>query len=76
MLDNILTKTSLAEKVESLVKSEKMSYIEAVIYICNEMGVDPADIGKLIAPSIKSKIEAEGMASNLLPKTNTLKGFL
>ncbi|MFN9906973.1 MAG: late promoter transcription accessory protein, partial [bacterium] len=47
MLDNILTKASLAEKVESLVKSEKMSYIEAVIHICNEMGVDPADIGKL-----------------------------
>ena len=43
MLDNILTKASLAEKVESLVKSEKMSYIEAVIHICNEMGVDPAD---------------------------------
>lgn len=76
MLNTILTKAVLTDRVEALVKSEKMSYIEAVIHICQESGIDPADIGKLIAPSIKSKIEAEGMASNLLPKTNTLKGFL
>lgn len=76
MLNNIMTKAVLTDRVEALVKSEKMTYIEAVIHICNEVGIDPADIGKLIAPSIKSKIEAEGMASNLLPKTNTLKGFL
>lgn len=76
MLNTILTKAVLTDRVEALVKSEKMSYIEAVIHICQESGIDPADIGKLITPSIKSKIEAEGMASNLLPKTNTLKGFL
>ena len=76
MLNNLMTKAVLTDRVEALVKSEKMTYIEAVIHICNEAGIDPADIGKLIAPSIKSKIEAEGMASNLLPKTNTLKGFL
>ena len=73
MLDNILTKTTLTQRVEELVFLEKMSYIESVLQICNEHGIDPADISKLIVPSIKSKIEAEAMAVNLLPKSNSLK---
>ena len=76
MLDNILTKTTLTQRVEELVKVEKMTYIEAVLHICSEHGIDPSDIGKLIVPAIKSKIEAEGMAANLLPRSNSLGNFL
>lgn len=76
MLDNILTKTSLTQQVEKLVSVEKMTYIEAVLHICNENNIDPGDIGKLIVPGIKSKIEAEAMAANLLPKSNSLDSFL
>ena len=76
MLENILTKATLTQRVEELVKVEKMSYIEAVLHVCSEHQIDPADIGKLIVPSIKSKIEAEGMAANLLPKSNSLNNFL
>lgn len=72
MLENILTKQSLAQIVEKLVARERMSYMEAVLHVCEERGIDPLDIGKLVAPSIKAKIEAEAMSSNLLPKSNTL----
>jgi hypothetical protein len=73
MLDNLLNKSSLAILVENLVHREKMSYIEAVLHVCEERQIDPLDIGKIIAPSIKSKIEAEAMASNLIKgKSNTL----
>ena len=75
-LDNILTKAKLTEMVEQLVHLEKMSYIDAVLHICSERGIDPADISKLISPPIKAKIEAEGMAANLLPKSNSLNSFL
>ena len=76
MLENLLTKASLTQLVEQLVKAEHMSYIEAVLHVCEERSIDPADIGKLIAPSIKAKIEAEGMAANLLPRSNSLDTFL
>lgn len=76
MLENLLTKASLTQLVEQLVKDEHMSYIEAVLHICEERSIDPADIGKLIGPTIKSKIEAEGMAANLLPRSNSLQSFL
>lgn len=76
MLDNILTKQSLATIIEKLVIDEKMTYMEAVLHYCEEKQIDPLDIGKLISPVIKSKIEAEAMTRNLLPKTNSLDSFM
>jgi hypothetical protein len=76
MLENILTKQSLALIIEKLVLDEKMSYMEAVLHYCEEKLIDPLDIGKLIAPTIKSKIEAEAMTRNLLPKGNSLDSFI
>jgi hypothetical protein len=76
MLDNILTKAILTQLVENLVHAENMTYMEGVLHICNERLIDPLDIGKLISPAIKAKIEVEAMAANLLPKSNTLSNFL
>lgn len=76
MLDNLLTKTSFTQLVEDLVHKEKMTYIEAIIHLCDERGIDPSDVNKLVTPGIKSKLEAEGMAANLLPKSNSLNNFL
>ena len=59
MLDNILTKQIMTQLVEKLVSEERMSYMEAVLHICEERQIDPLDIGKLIGPTIKAKIEAE-----------------
>ena len=76
MLDDILTKALVTQLVENLVHSEKMTYMEAVLHICNDRLIDPLDIGKLIGPTIKSKIEVEAMAANLLPKSNSLANFI
>jgi hypothetical protein len=76
LLDNILTKQSLATIIEKLVVDEKMTYMEAVLHYCEEKQIDPLDIGKLISPVIKSKIEAEAMTRNLLPKSNSLNLFM
>jgi hypothetical protein len=59
-----------------LVIDEKMTYMEAVLHYCEEKQIDPLDIGKLISPVIKSKIEAEAMTRNLLPKSNSLDSFM
>lgn len=76
MLDDILTKAIVTQLVENLVHTEKMSYMEAVLHICNDRLIDPLDIGKLIGPTIKTKIEAEAMMRNLLPKSNSLSSFI
>ena len=76
MLKDIPTKQSLAQTIENLVSKEGMSYIEAALYYCAELQIDPSDVGKLISPVIKSKIEAEAMTRNLLPKGNSLDSFM
>lgn len=76
MLDIIPTKQSFTTKIEKLVRDEKMTYIEAILHLCEESQIDPLDIGKLISPSIKAKVEAEAMKSNLLPKSNSIAEFI
>jgi len=76
MLDNIHTKQSLALIIEGLVTKERMTYMEAILHFCEERQIDPLDIGKLISPALKSKIEAEAMSSNLLPKSNSISNFI
>jgi hypothetical protein len=72
MLDNILNKASFTQMIERLVHQHKMTYMEAILHLCDERQIDPLDIGKLVSPVIKSKVEAEAQGKNLLPKTNTL----
>jgi hypothetical protein len=65
----VLNKQSLAEKVELLVQREKMRYAEAVIHVCEERGIDPIDMAKIIQTSpLKAKIERECI------RLNTVKG--
>lgn len=74
--DNILNKATFATLIESMVHEQNMTYMEAVLHFCESRQIDPLDVGKLISPAIKSKIEAEAQSKNLLPKTNSLSKFL
>jgi|APGre2960657505_1045072.scaffolds.fasta_scaffold06064_3 hypothetical protein len=75
MFTPILTKQSLAERVERLVLYDRMKYSEAILEVCAEMDIDPADIIKLIISSpLYAKIEAEAMRFNVIPKTSAAYG--
>lgn len=75
MFTPVLTKQSLAEQVERLVHHDRMKYSEAILEVCSEMDIDPADIIKLIISSpLYAKIEAEAMRFNVIPKTSAAYG--
>lgn len=75
MFTPILTKQSLAERVERLVLYDRMKYSEAILEVCSEMDIDPADIIKLIISSpLYAKIEAEAMRFNVIPRTSAAYG--
>ena len=73
--NNFLTKKKFSKMVEQSVSSLKLSYIDAVVHLCEKNKMELEDIGKFISPQIKQKIEYEGMNLNMLPKGNTLEGF-
>jgi hypothetical protein len=58
--------------VESAVHEKRLSYIEAIINICNENNLEVEDVSKYITGIIKDKIEAEARNLNFLPRQNML----
>jgi len=67
-----LTKSKFTVLIEKTVSELKMSYMDAVLYLCEKNDLEPEDMKKFVSPIIRDKIEAEAMALNFLPKQNTL----
>ena len=70
--EKFLNKSKFTEIVEETVIEKQLSYMDAVLYVCEMNSIDLEDVKKFISPIIKGKIEAEAMAVNFLPKQNTL----
>jgi len=65
-----ISKEEFASRVGLHVYRDDMSYIEAALHICEELNIDPEDIGQLVDASLRSKLEQEAKRSNLLPRNN------
>jgi hypothetical protein len=46
-----------------------MTYMDAILKVCEDRELDPSDIGKLVSPVIKDKLEAECVELRLLEGT-------
>lgn len=64
----ILTKHSLAEKVEHLVHRDHIKYSEAIVQICDDLQIDPADVAKLVTGPLHAKVEAEAIRYRVIPR--------
>jgi len=69
---NFMSRNIFTKLVEDAVIKKRLSYMDAIIHICEEENIDPEDTKKYLSPSIKSKLEAEAIELNLLPSQNTL----
>ena len=66
--------TKFAQEIESLVlTNEDMNYIDAIVYFCEQNGIDVESIPKLISKPLKEKIKYEAMELNFLKKTSRAK---
>lgn len=70
--EQFLTKSKFSKLVEAVVINKSLSYMDAILHLCEENDIDPEDVRKFISPIIKDKLEAEAMNLNYLPKQNTL----
>jgi hypothetical protein len=68
----ILTKQEFALEIERRVRFKSIGYLEAIIDYCDDRGIDPDEISKLVVGSLKEKLEAEAQRNNLLPKSASL----
>ena len=60
------------ENIESLVQKTKMSYIDAVMYYCEENKLEPETAGKMIGGKLKQNIQEEAEDLHLIQRTSKL----
>lgn len=71
----ILNKKRFSELVEYRIIEKRIGAMEAVLMVCEDSQIDPADVNKLLSDSIKQKIEAEARALNMLERVGTIPGL-
>lgn len=71
-IDDILSKKQFSEMVELTAKEKRLSFMDAILYVCEQRMIDPLDVGPLISAPLKARIEQEAIADKLLPGHNTL----
>ena len=69
---NFINKKKFTRMVEDTVRTKSMSYMDTVVYLCEENKLEIEDVKKYITTSIKEKIEMEAMKLNFLEKTESL----
>ena len=61
-------------KIESIVKEKRITHMDAVVWYCEQNGLDTSQVSSLISKSLKEKIQLE--ATNLrmlkIPKCGML----
>lgn len=69
---NFMSKKKFTKMVEDAVRKKSMTYMDAVVYLCDDNQLEIEDVKKYIATSVKEKIELEAMNLNYLEKRETL----
>jgi len=69
---NFLTKKRFSKMIENTVRNNKLSYMDAVVYLCEDNNIELEDVKKFLSTTIKERIEVEAMNLNYIPKGNTL----
>ena len=67
-----LNKNRFTKMIETTVSDLRIGYMDAILHVCDKNEIDTEDVSKFISPIIKSKLEAEAMNLNFLPKLNSL----
>jgi hypothetical protein len=70
--EKFLTKAKFSKLVEMTVIEKRLTYMDAILWLCEQHKIEPEDVKKFISPIIKDKLEAEARRLNFLPRTNEL----
>ena len=52
------------------MKEKKVSYLDAVVLLCDVNNLEPDDIKKYISPAVKNKLESEAIRLNMMQEKN------
>ena len=62
------TPKTFCMKIENIVKEKSISHMDAVLWYCEQEGLELEGISPLISKALKQKIEANARELNFLPR--------
>ena len=71
--DKFMTTARFSTEVETLVNSDSMSYIDAIIQYCDNNDIELETVSKLISKPLKEKLKHEAQQLNYMKKTSKAK---
>lgn len=63
----------IQKEIQSLVLAKEMSYMDAILFLCEKYSVEPELMAKCLSKPIIQQLKEEGESLNLLPKSQKLK---
>jgi late-transcription coactivator len=73
-LENISTQKFHSD-IEALVADRRLDYEQAIIYYCEQHGIDLEAVPELLTPPLKNKLQTLYSATHRLKKMKTNKGL-
>lgn len=67
--NKFLTPTKFALKIEEIVETEKVNYIDAIVMFCEMHNLEVDSISKLIPKPLKEKLKCNAIELNFIKKT-------
>ena len=67
-----ITPKRFALIIDELVRTKRLTHMEAIVYYCEQNLMEPEQVIKWIDRSLKEKLQADAEALNYLPKTSRL----
>ena len=69
---NVNDRLEFNEKIASLVTTSNMNYLDAILFYCEEKGLEPETIKGLISAENKENLRTDAESLNFFPKTSKL----
>jgi hypothetical protein len=66
MIESIITPNKFALIIEDIVKTKRISYIDAILEYCKDNEIDPSNTKSMINKTLKEKIAYEAQNLNML----------
>lgn len=67
-----MTKAKFSKLIESTVRELQVSYMDAIIHLCEKHNIEVEDCRKYVSAVVKKKLEVEAMNLNYMPKVGEL----
>lgn len=64
--ENFLSKKRFSKMIEQTVIDKQLSYMDAIVYLCEENAIEIEDVKKYISPVIQNKLLVEAQRLNFI----------